>query len=256
MRAQWLCFVLIAACGAGLAGAAELSAVPPLGGGGIERGIAFLRCATATKGVFQTSRGAILDAGVSADVLLSTAHGLPPDAEAVKRDCRVLVRGEAHAITEVWHAGGDRAGPTHDWAVIVTQRIVGDIHRWRVGRATSDWLIDAVAQGAPISLVLRSPDVPQSNCRLEPETQDPRLLFAHSCVTHPGMSGSPMVVGLAMEPEPVLIAVHIGSQTRWNGTKLDFVSVARPVDAEIAATIEAAAAHAVEAVSVRRRASR
>ena len=193
--------------------ASELSAVPPLGGGGIERGIAFLRCATATKGIFQTSRGAILDVGATDDVLLATAHGLPPDAEAVKRDCRVLVRGKAHAIAEVWHAGGDRAGPKHDWAVIVTQRITGDVHRWRVGLATSDWLINAASQGAPISLVLRSPDVPQNDCRLEPETQDPRVLFAHSCVTYPGMSGSPMVVGLAVEPEPVLIAVHIGSQS-------------------------------------------
>jgi hypothetical protein len=256
MRAQWLCFVLIAACGAGLAGAAELSAVPPLGGGGIERGIALLRCATATKGVFQTSRGALLDVGATEDVLLATAHGLPPDAQTVKRDCRVLVRGKAHAIAEVWHAGGDRAGPQHDWAVIVTRRIAGDVHRWRVGLVTSDWLIDAVSQGAPVSLVLRSPDASQNACRLEPETQDPRVLFAHSCVTYPGMSGSPMVIGLAVEPEPVLIALHIGSQARWIGTKLDFVSVARPVDAEIAATIEAAAAHAVEAVSVRRRALR
>ena len=155
MRVRSLCVVLIAACGVGLAGASELSAVPPLGGGGIERGIAFLRCATATKGIFRTSRGAILDVGATADVLLATAHGLPPDAEAVKRDCRVLVRGAARVIAEVWHAGGDRAGPNHDWAVIVTQRIAGDVHRWRVGRVTSDWLVNAVAQGAPISLVLR-----------------------------------------------------------------------------------------------------
>ena len=257
MRVRWLCVVLIAARGAGLADAAELSAAPPLGGGGIERGIAFLRCATATKGVFQTSRGAILDVGATADVLLTTAHGLPPDAEAVKRDCRVLVRGKAHAIAEVWHAGGDRAGPKHDWAVIVTQRIAGDVHRWRVGLAT-----ERLARSTPSRRVLRSasccvlPTLPQSDCRLEPETQDPRVLFAHSCVTHPGMSGSPMVVGLAAEPEPVLIAVHIGSQTRWTGTKLDFVSVARPVDAEIAAAIEAAAAHSIATASGRRRATR
>ena len=256
MRARSLCVVLIAACGAGPAGASELSAVPPLGGGGIERGIAFLRCATATKGIFRTSRGAILDVGATADVLLATAHGLPPDPEAVKRDCRVLVRGKAHAITEVWHAGGDRAGPKHDWAVIVTKRIVGDIRRWRVGRVTGDWLVNAVAHGTRVSLVLRSPDASHDDCRLEPETHDPRVLFAHSCVTYPGMSGSPMVVGLAVEPEPVLIAVHIGEQVRWTGTKLDFVSVARPVDAEITATIEAAAAHVVAAASGRRSASR
>ena len=257
MRVRWLCVVvLIAALGSGLAESSELSAVPPLGGGGIERGIAFLRCATATKGIFQTSRGAILDVGATDDVLLATAHGLPPDAQTVKRDCRVLVRGKAHAIAEVWHAGGDRAGPKDDWAVIVTQRITGDVHRWRVGLATSEWLVNAVSQGAPIGLVLRSPDASQNACRLEPETEDPRVLFAHSCVTYPGMSGSPMVIGSAVEPEPVLIALHIGSQARWIGTKLDFVSVARPVDAEIVAAVEAAAAHIVAASSGRRRASR
>ena len=254
MRGRWLCVVVIAAGGAGLA--SELSAAPPLGGDGIERGIAFLRCATATKGIFQTSRGAILDVGATTDVLLATAHSLPADPEAVKRDCGVLVRGEEHAIAEVWHAGGDRAGPRHDWAVLVTQRIVGDIRRWRVGRVTGDWLVNAAADGTPVGLVLRSPDASHDDCRLEPETQDPRELFAHSCVTHPGMSGSPMVVGLAAEPEPVLIAVHVGSQVRWKGTKLDFVSVARPVDDEIAATIEIAAAHVVAAASGRRRASR
>ena len=82
------------------------------------------------------------------------------------------------------------------------------------------------------------------------------MLFAHSCVTYPGMSGSPMVIGLAVEPEPVLIALHIGSQARWSGTKLDFVSVARPVDAEIIAAVEAAAAHTSQRRARRRRASR
>jgi hypothetical protein len=247
MQFRWLCFALIAARGAGVAAASELSAVPVLSGGGIERGIAFLRCTTGSDGVFWFSRGAILDVGVTTDVLLATAHGLPPDAETVKRDCRVIVRGRPRAILQVWHAGGDRAGPTHDWSVILTQRITGDVHRWRVGLPTSDWLINAVAQGAPVSLVLRSPDSPQNNCRLEPETEDPGALFAHSCVTYPGLSGSPIVIGLAVEPQPVLIAVHIGSQSRWTGSKLDFVSVARPVDAEIAATIEAAAAYSIDA---------
>ena len=88
----------------------------------------------------------------------------------MKRDCRVPLRGKAHAIAEVWHAGGDRAGPKGDWAVIVTQRITGEVHRWRVGLATSDWLVNAASQGAPVSLVLRSPYVSQNDCRLEPET--------------------------------------------------------------------------------------
>ena len=147
MRVRWLCVVLIAARGVGVADASELGAVPPLAGGGIERGIAFLRCATATKGIFQTSRGAILDVGATADVLLTTAHGLPPDAQTVKRDCRVLVRGKAHAIAEVWHAGGDRTGPSTIGPSSSRKRITGDVHRWRVGLATSELAGQAVVAG-------------------------------------------------------------------------------------------------------------
>jgi hypothetical protein len=77
-------------------------------------------------------------------------------------------------------------------------------------------------------------------CRA-PTTTDPRLLLAHSCVSYPGTSGSPLVVAIERERSPVLIGIHVGTQLTWTGTKLDFVSVARPLDAAVAAAIEAAA---------------
>jgi hypothetical protein len=239
MRAAWLVALLIP----GAAGASEITALPPPAGLGIERGVAAVSC-TMPGGLFWVSQSAILDVGDSAttDVLLTTAHGLPADARSIKRDCRVLVRGKRHVITEVWHAGGDRVGAEHDWAVLLTQRIVGDVHRWRPARASGEWLANAVARGAPVRLVRRYADAPQTDCHLEAKTADPRLLLAHSCTTYPGQSGLPLVIALDGARDPVLLGVHIGSQWSWAGTRLSFTSVARPLDAEISATIDAAAA--------------
>ena len=243
MRAVWLVAWLFP----GVAGASEITALPPLPGLGIERGVAVVSCAI-PGGLFWVSQSAILDVGgaANADVLLTTAHGLPADSRSVKRDCRVHVRGERQVIAEVWHAGGDRVGAEHDWAVLLTQRISGDVHRWRAAQAPGEWLASAVDRAAPVRLVRRYADELQSDCHLEAKTADPRLLLAYSCITYPGQSGLPLVIALDGEPEPVLIGVNIGRQSSWAGTKLDFTSVARPLDAEIGATIEAAAARAAQ----------
>ena len=67
----------------------------------------------------------------------------------------------------------------------------------------------------------------------------------HTCVTYPGLSGSPLVVGVALEP--VLIALHIGTELRWDGREIDMASVARPLDAPVIAAIEAATLRATAA---------
>ena len=238
MRAVWL----VACLFLGAAEASEITPLPPLHGLGLERGVAVVSC-TMPNGLFWVSQSAILDVGgaANADVLLTTAHGLPADPRSVKRDCRVLVRGKRHVIAEVWHAGGNRAGAEHDWAVLLTQRITGDVHRWRPARAPAEWLAGTVDRAAPVRLVRRYADELQSDCHLEAKTADPRLLLAYSCITYPGQSGLPLVIALDREPEPVLIGVNVGRQSSWAGTKLDFTSVARPLDAEISATIDAAA---------------
>jgi hypothetical protein len=253
MRAVWLVAWLLP----GAAEASEITALPPLSGLGLQRGVAVVSC-TMPGGFFWVSQSAILDVGgaAKADVLLTTAHGLPADSQSVKRDCRVLVRGERHVIAEVWHAGGDRVGTEHDWAVLLTQRIIGDVHRWRPAQAPGEWLASAAARAAPVRLVRRYADESLSDCHLEAKTADPRLLLAHSCISFPGQSGLPLVIALDREPEPVLIGVHIGSLWSWAGTKLDFTSVARPLDAEISATIEAAAARAAQTTWRRRGSTR
>jgi hypothetical protein len=245
MPARWLCFTLITAVCSAAARAAEITALPDLRGGAVERGIAGVRCENDEAGWFSSSRAAVLDAGVvvRADILLTTAHGLPRDAADVKRKCRILVRGRRLEIAEVFNAGGDLAGPDHDWAVVVLKRrIEGEVHRWRVARAAHEWLARAAADGAPVRMVLRNDDVAQTDCHLEPQISGSSVLLAHSCVGHPGVSGSPLVVGA--DAVPVLLAIHVGTQMQWQGTKLDFVRVARAIDADVAAAITAAAARA------------
>jgi hypothetical protein len=225
------------------ASSAELTELPPPAGAGVERGVAILQC-TAPSGLLLVSRATLVDVGVDvrAEVSLTTGHGLPSTADEVRRNCRILARGKAHAIEGVWHAGGYAAGPEHDWAVVTSERIKGELRRWRVAEAAEGWLEQLVTDNASVRLVLRYADAAQSDCRLERWT--PQRLLAHTCTTYPGTSGSPLVVGVGVEREPVLIGLHVGSQLEWDGKKLDVVSVARPLDAAVIAAIDAAAAAA------------
>ena len=243
MPARWLSVLLIAAASCVAVDASEVTSLPALRGGSIERGIVGVRCSGDEEGQFTTSRAALLELGAAAraEVLLTTAHGLPPDAAAVKRRCRVVAQGRTLRIADVLHAGGDLRGEAHDWAVLILdQRLAGSVHRWRPARASPEWLAGAVVAGAPVQLVLRNDDPEQNDCRLEPQPGAAPLL-GHSCIAHPGLSGSPLVVALDAAPEPLLLAIHIGTEMFWQGTKLNFVRVARPIDAEVAAAIEAAA---------------
>jgi hypothetical protein len=75
--------------------------------------------------------------------------------------------------------------------------------------------------------------------------------LVHGCVTYPGTSGSPLAVGV--DSVPVLIAIHLGSELNFDGTRFDMQSVARPVDAAIIAALDAAAIAALERPGRRRR---
>jgi len=242
----------LAAFGAAAAWSAELTPLPPASGAGIERGVALLRCTTPESALFRTSRATVLDVGTAAraEVMLTTAHGLPSSAAEIERDCRVLVKGKEYAIDAVWRAASDALTPEHDWAVLLlAERIKGDLLRWRAARVDSSWLDALVTDNAHVRLVLRYAGSEQTDCRIESWT--PQRLLAHSCVTYPGTSGSPLVVGVDLAP--VLIAIHVGSEMRWNGIRFDMVSIARPLDAPVLAAIEAAVNGASRAPQKRRR---
>jgi len=254
MRARWLSILVITALGAPAARASEVTTLPAPSGTGIERGVALLRCKVPGTPTFLLSRGAVLEVGARehADVLLTTAHGLPASTAEVVRDCRVLARGKEYAIDDVWHAGGNGLGAGNDWAVVLSKRIRGDLHRWRVGEVGDQSLAQLVAHRAPVRLVMRYADVGAfTDCRLEPRASISPRLVAHTCMSHPGMSGSPLILGVA--GEPVLIGLHVGSGLEWSGFKIDMVSVAQPIDAPVIAAIVAAAARASQPAARSRR---
>ena len=161
------------------------------------------------------------------------------------------MRGKEYAIDAVWHAGEPpRRGPsTIGPSSLLGERIKGDLLRWRAAEVAESWLEELVADNARVRLVLRYADAAQTDCQLE--SWAAHRLLAHSCVSYPGTSGSPLAVGVDLAP--VLIAIHVGSELRFDGTRFDMVSVARPLDAAVIAAIEAAAAGATRAPDKRRR---
>jgi hypothetical protein len=244
MHARSLWLTALAALGAAAARSAELTELPPATGTGLERGVALLRCVEPGSELFRQSRAAVLDVGAAAlaDVLLTTSHGLPHSTAAVERHCRVYARGKEYDIEAVWQ-GGHPSAPEHDWAVVLLEeRIKGDLRRWRMADAAESRLEELVDDKAAVRLVLRYAGATQTDCHLERWTA--QHLLAHSCVTYPGESGSPLVVGI--DHTLLLIGVHIGSQLEWDGAKLNVVSIARPVDSAVIAAVEAAAARAAQ----------
>jgi hypothetical protein len=224
--------------------AVEVTTLPPPTGAGVERGVAVLRCSTDLRGVYWESRGAVLDVGADgrADVVLTTGHGLPNATESALRDCRVIARGNPYFVKAVWRPPSIEADSLNDWAVLLTSRLGDNIQRLRPGLMTPDALARLVAERAPVRLVLRYADEEQSDCRLEPSSFTRPPLVSHSCVGHAGLSGTPVIVMIGHEP--LVIATQVGAQLAWDGARITVESVARVLDADVAAAIEAAAARA------------
>ena len=247
MRATWLPvgpFAAAVTCVALNVRGVEITTLPPPHGTGIERGVAVLRCSTEVRGVYWESRGAVLDVAADnrADVVLTTGHGLPPGTEAVLRDCRAIARGKPYTVEAVWRTATVEDDWPHDWAVLLTHRLGNNIQRLRPGLLTPDGLARLVADRVPVRLVLRYGDEEDSDCRLEPSpfTQPP--LVSHSCVGYPGVSGTPLIAMIG--DEPLVIATQVGSQLAWDGSRFTMESVARVLDADVAAAIEAATVRA------------
>jgi hypothetical protein len=74
-------------------------------------------------------------------------------------------------------------------------------------------------------------------------------LVSHSCIAYPGLSGTPLIAMIGHEP--LVIATQVGSQLAWDGKRFTTESVARVLDLEVGAAIEAAAARARTATSRR-----
>lgn len=246
--------VICAALGnASLGIAAEVTTLAPRTGFNVERGIVLLRCRGEGANLWRISRGVVLDLALGNadhDVVLTTAHGLSPRRETVRRECRILGAGNrTYRIEAVWRATEDASDSSRDWAVLLVDRkLEGDVARLRPGQVTVDGMLRLAAEEAPVRLLSRNPAVRQRDCNLLPiddatlgaSLDGPMMLY--SCRGAPGLSGSPIVANI--EGRPLVIGVHVGWGFAWTDGRVRVVSVGHPIDAQIATALMAAAARA------------
>lgn len=253
-RAGWLGLVVGTACfHAAAVGAAELveslGGRATLGGHGIARGIARVNCRTDEPGVWRQSRVFVIDTGdvaPSHDLLVAVAHGLPEDTRRVVSDCAVYgVNGPPAAIAAVWRPHGPRA-LRDDWAILATVApLEGEVGRLRMAVLAPEALAALLSDEVPIKLVLYSDASGFDDCSFlgVPWIGSESLargIFAHSCRTRPGLSGSPIVIGIA--GEPIVVGVNVGRKMR--PPELEgplFYGIARAIDDEIESTVRRAA---------------
>ena len=229
-----------------IAGAEALFTVPLAPDGvGVERGLAQLVCADADGAHY--SRGAILEVGTAAagEVILVAAHGLPANGEQVRRDCRITGPGDrAYDIKAAWWSAGRSDDKEHDWAVLLTaRRINGTVRRLRAEELPPMLL----AEEAPLRLLLYRREAEEHDCHFQAasagvDTVDEGAIFAHSCRSWPGLSGSPILV--AADGEPIVIGLHVGWRFTLAPQGLVISGVGRAIDEEVAGAIAAAAARA------------
>jgi hypothetical protein len=227
--------------------AAVLTDITPPTGVGLDRGIALLRC-TADSGASWYSRGAVIAIGATdREVFLTVGHGMPEALDAIVRDCRVVGRhGQRLKIEHVWRPASVTGGTESDWSVLLLKgRLKGDVARLRVASLSEEAVATLSAAQTPVRLLLRHAPVTQGDCRLRVASAVAApWLVTYSCLSAPGLSGSPIAVGVG--GEAVIIGVHLG----WSFSIADFTgpghvtSVARVIDGTIVEALKAASARA------------
>src|SRR5690606_5861929 len=143
------------------------------------------------------------------DVVITVAHALPPTPDAVRRDCRVIgERDRRYEIEAVWLGGPARAA---DWAVLVTARRLDGraVLRLPVDEDAHADVAPLAARRARVRLVHGAGD---AGCEIRATKWLTRAeldaaVFAHSCESWAGLSGSPLLSDAAAE---TLVGVHMG----------------------------------------------
>lgn len=214
--------------------------------GGADAGLTRVACLAEDDSYVSRLRGVLVDVGVehsAYEVVLTAAHGLPADVDALRRRCSVVdPEDRLYAIDMVWRPVPRGRGSVDDWAVLLTERrLEGDLDRVRVLAANQESWSRMARNEAPLRLPLRFSGGERA-CRLErPEVAGDDLaaqLFGHTCRAWSGHSGSPILTNV--EGEAYLLGIHLGS--RWIFERQASQHIGRYLDAEIIRTIRAAAA--------------
>jgi len=214
-------------------------------GNGSEVGLTRIECVAADGLYWNKLRGAIIDTGradPTQDVILTVAHGLPSDVDALRRRCSVVgAEDERYQIVSVWRPSPRGRGSVDDWAVLLTERRLHDAVA-RVPALTIDHASRRrmVEGGIPVRLPLRFVGAERA-CRLTrmewPGTDLGVEFFGHTCRAWSGHSGSPILA--SVEGEMYILGIHLGSQ--WIFEKQASLEIGRYLDVNILEAIHAAA---------------
>ena len=103
---------------------------------GAAAGLARIECVPDDGAHTHRFRGAIIDTGTvdfSYEVILTAAHGLPSDVDAIRRRCRVVGAEDGrYRIDRVWRPESRGRDSVDDWAVLLTERrLSGTVKRLR-----------------------------------------------------------------------------------------------------------------------------
>lgn len=191
-------------------------------------------------------RGAIIDTGIvdiSYEVILTTAHGLPTDVDALRRSCRVVGADNGrYRIESVWRPDSRGRGSVDDWAVLLTERrLSGAVKRLRSLAIDHAARQRMTGDEMPVRLPLRSLGSERACSLTPPGSLGMDLtaeLFGHTCRAWSGHSGSPILT--IVEDEVYLLGIHLGS--RWIVEEHAALEIGRYLDATILEAIHAATA--------------
>lgn len=208
-----------------------------------ELGLVRFKC-SADPGGELVFRGAVLetsDPRDSFEVVLTAAHGLPSELADISARCAVIGdRGRRYRIEDVWRSPPPTLSLADDWAVVLTaQRMRGGHRRFRVGRIAAPSRYQMAEDVTAVRLPLLTIET-EWKCVLNQaglsEAEQSAGLFAHSCRSWLGHSGSPILARL--DGEIYVIGVHLGS--RWFFEERRQIKLGRYVDEAIVDAIGAA----------------
>ncbi len=189
-------------------------------------------------------RGAIIDTGtveISYEVILTAAHGLPSDVDALRRRCRVVgAENGRYRIERVWRPESRGRDSVDDWAVLLTERrLSGTVKRLRSLTIDHGARRQMAEDEMPVRLPLRFLGSERACSLTPPGSLNVDLtaeLFGHTCRAWFGHSGSPILA--TVEGEVYILGIHLGS--RWIVEHHASLEIARYLDATILETIHAA----------------
>jgi len=213
---------------------------------GAEAGLIGIECVPEGGTVGYRFRGVVIDtasAGNLHDVILTTGHGFPKDEALVTERCSIRgVNERRYPIRAIWRPNSRARGVIDDWAVVVTGRTLRE-RIWRQPVRAQHLAAghQVAARQPPVRLPLRFLGAERSCTLRVPGADRVDLetgLFAHTCRSWSGHSGSPILI--ADDDGAFVMGIHVGR--RWIPKVRQPFRIGRVIDTEIFDVIQHAVA--------------